>query len=212
MPAITATVKARLMAADIASSSVFDTTATSFPANITNPQTKEVRLQGDVLVQVLDIENLSRSKWEQVEELEAVARGEQTRGREIIRLPTGDQQDEESGTGMEATQPLPSGRPSGGQASAAAPRNSTHRVVLQDHKGTIVYGLELVRIEKIGIGTMNIGEKILLKKGAVVARGVVLLEPSTCAILGGKIEAWQKAWKDGQLVRLKESIASETGS
>jgi RecQ-mediated genome instability protein 1 len=40
----------------------------------------------------------------------------------------------------------------------------------------------------------------------VIARGMVLLEPDKCIMLGGKIEAWQKAWVDGRLTRLKEEI------
>lgn len=75
-------------------------------------------LSSDIHVQVLDIENLSRSRWEQVEELEALERGEGTRGREIIRLPNGaaagDADDEDAldlGEGE-------SQAPNGGQASS----------------------------------------------------------------------------------------------
>lgn len=208
--ALVATVRARLMAADIANGTVLDPAAPALPANITNQQVKESKLDRDVLVQVLDIENLGKSKWEQVEELEAIARGEQSRGREIIRLPTGDQEDDDAGT-TAATQFLSTERPggSGAPGTGGSSKNSTHRLVLQDCRGVKVYGLELERMEKIGIGTLNIGEKIMLKKGAVVARGVILLHPTTCNILGGRIEAWQKAWIDGRLTRLIEAIGAD---
>ncbi|ORY58850.1 uncharacterized protein BCR38DRAFT_352454 [Pseudomassariella vexata] len=208
--ALIATVKARLMAADI-TNAVLDSSAPSFPANIANPEVKETKLERDVLVQVLDIDNLTKSKWEQVEELEAIARGEQTTGREMIRLPTNGEEEEELGYGSLATQNLSTARPGGrgGAAGSGTPKNSTHRLVLQDCKGNKVYGLELKRIDKIGIGTLNIGEKIIVKKGAIVARGVLLLEPSTCVIMGGKIDAWQKAWFDGRLTRLKETVGAD---
>ncbi|KAF3025082.1 hypothetical protein E8E14_014535 [Neopestalotiopsis sp. 37M] len=214
LPALAATAKARLMAADITGAGILDASAGNLPPNVTNQETKELRLPRDVLVQVLDIDNLTKSKWEQVEELEAIARGEQTRGREIIRLPTaGEDEDEGGSVSSGATQVIPAGpnTRAGGPPGpgGATPKNSTHRLVLQDCKGQKVYGLELKRIDRIGVGTLNIGEKILLKKDTIVARGTLLLEPGSCTILGGKVDAWQKAWLDGRLARLRETIGGD---
>ena len=220
LPALVASARARLLAADLTNPQVQDiSTAAALPANLgASVQVPETRLPRSIVVQVLDVENLSRSKWEQVEELEAVARGEQTRGREIIRLPTATADDEDAGvvdgtanSAVSAQQPgrNRTGPGAGGgaaAAAAAASRNSTHRLVLQDCRGQKVYGLELRRIERIALGTLNIGEKILLREGAVVARGVVLLDPASCTVLGGKVDAWQKAWNEGRLARLKEAV------
>ncbi|RYP42453.1 hypothetical protein DL767_000141 [Monosporascus sp. MG133] len=215
LPALVATARSRLLAADLTNPALLEPSAPAFPPNLASAQVQETKLSRDILVQVLDIDNLSKSKWEQVEELEAIARGEQTRGREIIRLPTGNEADEE-GDDSSATQSVSggSGRPGAagraGTASAnATSKNSTHRLVLQDCRGQKVYALELRRVERIGIGTLNIGEKIMLKKGATVARGVVLLEPATCVVLGGKVEVWQKAWLEGRLARLKEAVGAD---
>ncbi|RYP08893.1 hypothetical protein DL764_001603 [Monosporascus ibericus] len=215
LPALIATARSRLLAADLTTPALLEASAPAFPPNLDSAQVQETKLPRDILVQVLDIDNLSKSKWEQVEELEAIARGEQTRGREIIRLPTGNEADEE-GDDSSATQSISggSGRPGAagraGTASAnATSKNSTHRLVLQDCRGQKVYALELRRVEKIGIGTLNIGEKIMLKKGATVARGVILLEPATCVVLGGKVEVWQKAWLEGRLARLKEAVGAD---
>lgn len=211
LPALTATAKARLMATDITNAGVLDATASAFPPDLSNPEVKETRLPRDILVQVLDIDNLTKSKWEQVEELEAIARGEQTRGREVIRLPTAGEEDEEGTVSSASTQIISTGPNlrGGPPGSGTTPKNSTHRLVLQDCTGQKVYGLELKRIDRIGVGTMNIGEKILLKKDTVVARGTVLLDPTMCTIFGGKVEAWQKAWVDGRLARLREALGSE---
>ncbi|RYP74924.1 hypothetical protein DL771_002708 [Monosporascus sp. 5C6A] len=215
LPALVATAKSRLLAADLTNPALLEASAPAFPPNLSSAQVQETKLPRDILAQVLDIDNLSKSKWEQVEELEAIARGEQTRGREIIRLPTGNEADEEGDDGA-ATQSVSSGggRPgaagrAGTTSANAASKNSTHRLVLQDCRGQKIYALELRRIEKIGIGTLNIGEKIMLKKGATVARGVVLLEPATCVVLGGKVEVWQKAWLEGRLARLKEAVGAD---
>ncbi|KAI1809388.1 hypothetical protein GGS20DRAFT_572148 [Poronia punctata] len=139
LPALTATVRARFLAADLKTPTLFDSPRPSFPSNLGDPGVKEIRLASDIPVQVLDIENLSKSKWEQAEELEAIARGEQTRGREIIRLPTGNEEDEYAGdsqptqstaNGVERSGHQGRGGPSA--STNAAPKSSTHRVVLQE--------------------------------------------------------------------------------
>jgi RecQ-mediated genome instability protein 1 len=184
LPSLIATAKARLLAADITTSSLIDNSTIS---NLPEPavQAKEVRLTRPVHVQILDIEDLTRSRWNQAEDLEAVERGETTRGREVIRVRADD--DENSS---------PAAAPSGGA-------NAMHRLVLQDRAGKKMFAVELKRITGIGIGKTCIGEKILLKAGTVVARGTVLLSPETTVLLGGKIEAWHKAWSEGRLNRLK---------
>lgn len=211
--------KARFLAADLQTPTLFDSPSPAFPPNLANVEVKEVRIARDTPVQVLDIENLSKSKWEQVEELEAIARGEQTRGREIIRLPTGNEEDEYAAEGQLAPSIANGSDRSGAQgrggptastnSTNAAIKASTHRLVLQDCKGQKLYGLELIRLDKIGIGTLNIGEKILLKRGTVVARGTILLEPTTCVILGGKVENWHKAWVEGRPARLREALGAD---
>ncbi|KAI0551015.1 hypothetical protein F4679DRAFT_190457 [Xylaria curta] len=217
LPALIATVKTRFLAADLTHPTLFDSPSPAFPPNASNPEVKEVKLTWDIPVQVLDIENLSRSKWDQVEELEAIARGEQTKGRKVIRLPTGDE-DEFAVDGQTTQQTANSTDRPGMQGRGPAPsatvasattKTSTHRLVLQDCKGQKLYGLELKRIDKIGIGTLNIGEKIILKRGAILARGTLLLDPTTCVILGGKIEAWQKEWVEGRLARLREAVGAD---
>lgn len=156
-------------------------------------------------VQVLDIENLALSRWEQVEEMEAVARGETTRGREVVRVTAEDDDDNVvEGQTQTQTQRTAGARNTAGPKPAG--KNATHRLVLQDCKGTKLYALELRRFDGIGVGKTQIGEKMLLKAGTVIARGMVLLEPDKCVVLGGKIEAWQKTWLDGRLARLKEEI------
>ncbi|KAM5352033.1 hypothetical protein ACJ41O_004756 [Fusarium nematophilum] len=209
LPSLLATAKARLLAADISASALINTSALqSLPPDADSPDSRERRIPRPVHVQVLDVENLSLSRWEQVEELEAVARGETTRGREVVRV-TAEDEDEAEGQSQAQTQ-----RPGGTRnatGTRAAGKNATHRLVLQDCKGSKVYGLELKRIDGVGVGKTQIGEKILLKAGTVIARGMVLLEPDKCVLLGGKIEAWQRTWVDGRLARLKEEIGQNGG-
>lgn len=217
LASLSATARARLLAADLTTPGLLDASyaATAcLPAAALGAEVKEARLPRDVVVQVLDVEDVSRSRWEQVEELEAVERGERTRGREIIRLPVGGGEDEDgsedvdrvgdAGGGGDERQGQ-GGRRAAGATSASAGKNSTHKLVLQDCKGRKAFGLELKRIDGLGVGKLNIGEKLLLKGGTVIARGSLLLEPANCIILGGKVEAWQKAWTEGRLARLRDA-------
>ncbi|KAH6891065.1 hypothetical protein B0T10DRAFT_595195 [Thelonectria olida] len=212
LPSLVATAKARLLAADLTSPALFSIASLpSLPPHADAAATKELRLPQPVHVQVLDIENLSLSRWEQIEELEAVERGEMTRGREVVRVTA---EDDENNTGVgesQATQRPP--RTSSGAAANTSVRragkNATHRLVLQDCKGTKVYALELRRIDGVNVGKTQAGEKILLKTDTVIARGTVLLEPEKCVLLGGKVEAWQKVWSDGRLARLREAASRE---
>ncbi|KAJ4262730.1 hypothetical protein NW757_000987 [Fusarium falciforme] len=201
LPSLVATAKARLLAADITNSTLINTASLqSLPQDADLPESRERRLPRPVHVQVLDVENISLSRWEQVEEMEAVARGETTRGREVVRVTAEDDDNPET----QQTQQRPTTAAAANARTAS--KKATHRLVVQDCKGVKLYALELKRIDGIGVGKTQIGEKMLLKAGTVLARGVVLLEPEKCVLLGGKIEAWQKTWADGRLARLKEEI------
>lgn len=204
LPSLVATAKARLLAADMTASSgglVSAASLQSLPPDADSAESRERRLPRPVHVQVLDVENVSLSRWEQVEEMEAVARGEMTRGREVVRV-TAEEEDDENPETQQTQQ-----RSTTAAATArTASKKATHRLVVQDCKGVKLYALELKRIDGVGVGKTQIGEKMLLKAGTVLARGVVLLEPDKCVLLGGRIEAWHKTWADGRLARLKEEI------
>lgn len=206
------TAKTRILASDLTAPGLLDPTQVvqiSFPLNLSDPTVKETKLPTSVYVQILDIEDLSRSRWDQVEALEAVERGEFTRGREVIRLVNAAEEGGQEGQTQQQTQ-APQPQPQGSNTVNSG-RNATHRLVLQDCKGQKVYALELIRVPKIGIGSTNIGEKILLKGGSVVARGMVMLDPASCEVLGGKVEAWQKTWTEGRLARLQQAVNGAHG-
>ncbi|KAF4512037.1 hypothetical protein G6O67_001222 [Ophiocordyceps sinensis] len=202
LPSLIATAKARLLACDLAAPAALLDAAMlpALPAAAMAADASSARLSRDVHVQVLDVENLSVSRWDQIEELEAVARGERTRGRQVVRVAAGADDDA-------AVAPDNDGPRSRRDAVAAvAGPSATHRLVLQDCRGNRVYAVELRRIDRIGIGKTNIGEKMLLRAGTVVARGTVLLTPETCLPLGGRIEAWHEAWAESRLQRLKDVV------
>jgi RecQ-mediated genome instability protein 1 len=140
-------------------------------------------IPGPINVQVLDIEDIGRSAWSQVEAIEMEERGEFRKGSEIIRVTEED----------ETSDPMP--RP--GQGAAAGP----HKLLLQDAKGTKVFAFEAESVQGIGPG-MAIGAKMVLK-GCRVARGVLLMTKGTVEVLGGKVETWEKKWREERKAKLK---------
>jgi RecQ-mediated genome instability protein 1 len=154
-----------------------------FPAGITNTASKEQKLRGPVPVQVLDIEDIGRSSWSQVDAIEMEERGELRKGSEIIRVT----EDEDN------TDP---------NARAATAAAGPHKLLLQDAKGNKAYGFELESVKGIG-PALSIGSKVVLRD-LVVARGVILLVPLGVEVLGGKVEVWDKKWREERKKVLKE--------
>ncbi|KAJ5766919.1 uncharacterized protein N7511_004535 [Penicillium nucicola] len=186
----------RLLASDIRES-LSRHRSCVLPPNIATPTVQELRLQGAIPVQVLDIEDIGTSLWSQIEAIERVERGEAIRGREIVRTIA-------IGEDPEASENNRSNN------NIAAPGNSgsgPHRLMIQDAAGTVAIGVEMQRIEGISLDKPGIGAKLLLRN-PTVARGMVLLTPATVTVLGGKIEALDKNRKEGRKARLLEKTSS----
>ena len=186
LPALTQTACFRLLASDITTSLV-TSPSTCFPQDISNPSIAERRIPGSIAAQILAVEDVSKSRWEQIEDIEALERGEGTKGRGIIRVVV-------TGEDDDVSRNIQNIRQGGG----------LHKLLLQDAAGKSVYGIELSGTEGVELG-MSIGSKIVLKN-ALVARGVVLIEPATSMLLGGKVEEWHKAWKENRKGDLKAAL------
>ena len=138
-------------------------------------------------MQLLGVEDVGKSRWSQIEAIEAAERGETTKGREIVRV-------------------VPAEDDLSGPTTA---RGGPHKVLLQDARGTTAYGFEAAGIEGLSVA-MTIGAKLLLKE-VLVARGVLMLEPGCASLLGGKIESLDKVWKENRKAELKAAVtAGET--
>ncbi|KAF2204119.1 RecQ mediated genome instability protein Rmi1 [Delitschia confertaspora ATCC 74209] len=186
LPALKQTCLFRLLSTDI-TNTLTPPPSGRFPVDIINGQIQSREIAGPIVVQVLDVEDIGHSRWSQVEALESQERGETTKGREIVRVVHGEAEtDNENVSNTTSVGP--------------------HKLLLQDAKGAKVYAMELRKIE--GISTkMNIGSKIVLRS-FTVARGVIMLEPGNVTLLGGKIEALHKAWRDGRKDRLKAATSA----
>lgn len=177
----------RLLATDI-TLSLAQPPESNFPRDMLSGNSQSRYLAGPIICQVLDIEDIGHSKWSQVEAIEAQERGETTKGREIVRVVPGEDGEQQSAPQQNAESKGP------------------FKILLQDAKGVRVYGIDLFGIA--GISTsMSLGVKLLLRN-CDVRRGVVMIEPGKVQILGGKIEALDKAWKEGRKERLMRAARS----
>ncbi|KAL1654408.1 hypothetical protein SLS61_003008 [Didymella pomorum] len=134
-----------------------------------------------IICQVLDIEDIGQSRWSQVEAIEARDRGEMTKGREIVRViePENDDSD---------------------QAAAPTQSKGPFKLLLQDAKGLQIYALDLQGVDGLNVN-MSMGVKLLLRD-IEVRRAVIMLGPGNVQVLGGKLNALDKAWKEGRKDRL----------
>ena len=138
LPSLLATAKVRFLNADIANAFA---PSTGLAPDIHDATLNERRLPGPIVVQVLDVTDMSRSRWSQIEAIEAAERGEGTKGREIIRVVSRGQQDDMNASHL--------------------PESGTCKVLLQDVKGVRAWGIELRNVKGLTVG-MNIGTKVQL--------------------------------------------------
>ncbi|KIV96368.1 hypothetical protein PV10_00249 [Exophiala mesophila] len=231
LPALVSTAHFRILASDITTSLSPAGGQEVLPRAVDDVNVKELRLQASVLVQVLDVVDVGSSKWSQVEAIERVERGEEIRGREVIRTVGGMTDDDDTTTTTNSAN-----TPTGAQLQSASKLSAgPHKLVLQDAKGVRVMAFELVKIPKIGLSTAAsaslptatvqpqrqnnslqingedpgtfIGVKLLLSPGTLVRRGMVMLTPDTCVVLGGKVDAWDKKWKADRKATLTALVA-----
>ena len=183
--------ESRLLSTDI-TSTLQSTAASCFPAGIASPEVQELRVPGPVPVQILDIEDIGRSKWSQVEAIEMEERGEMRKGHEVIRVVA----DEDDNTDM---------NPPANSAEKGGP----HKLLLQDARGTKAYAFEMDKIDKVDV-SMAIGAKLVLRD-FTVSRGVIMIGPGNVEVLGGKVETWDKKWREDRKKVLKEKAGWREG-
>lgn len=188
LPAIKQTAGFRLLATDI-TSSLQPPANSVFPQDIPRGTVQSRIVPGPVVCQVLDVEDVGNSRWSQVEAIESKERGETTKGREVVRVVEQENDD---------------------PSAAVAPIHSKgpFKLLLQDAKGLKIYAFDIRGIDGLNTNTA-MGTKLVLRN-VDVRRGVIMLEPGNVQILGGKLEALDKAWKEGRKERLMKA-AKATG-
>jgi RecQ-mediated genome instability protein 1 len=97
---------------------------------------------------------------------------------------------------------------------------------VQDAAGTKAVAFELESVPRLFIGGsgsgngieangnavegMSIGCKMVLQPGTLTRRGMIMLTPANVRVLGGKIEPWDRKWREDRKKRLIEEVVAET--
>ncbi|PYH39173.1 OB fold domain-containing protein [Aspergillus neoniger CBS 115656] len=194
LSALTQTALFRILTSDIRDSLSTSSPSILLPTDIFDPTIQERRLNGPIPLQVLDIEDIGTSLWSQVEAIERVEKGEAIRGREIVRTVNVGE-DSEAAAAENSNNNNAAGGGGGGDSSGP------HRLILQDAAGTRAVGVEFAKVNGIGLGKLAIGAKVVVRD-VTVARGLVMLTPESCVVLGGKIEGLDVQWREGRKERL----------
>ncbi|PYH65086.1 OB fold domain-containing protein [Aspergillus vadensis CBS 113365] len=195
LSALTQTALFRILTSDIRDSLSTTNPSTLLPVDIFDPTIQERRVNGPIPLQVLDIEDIGTSLWSQVEAIERVERGEAIRGREIVRTVNVGEDSEAAAAENN------NNNNNNNNAGGGGDSNGPHRLILQDAAGTRAVGVEFAKVNGIGLGKLAIGAKVVVRD-VTVARGLVMLTPESCVVLGGKIEGLDVQWREGRKERL----------
>ncbi|THV46500.1 hypothetical protein BGAL_0381g00070 [Botrytis galanthina] len=217
LPSLLATTRHRLLSTSLTTPNFLSPETHALPPSLSNPLVKETLLDHDIPVQVLDIEDISRSKSDLLLDLEAERLGERTQGRSIIRVAD---ESSSSSSALDLGSSAPTQLLPNQTQNKSSPSHSPgpFKLHLQDRTGATIYAFmsslpaSSPLQGKIGLPPkMNIGCKILLQRGTRVQRGMVRLEGNTCIVLGGRVEGLDRAWREGWEGRLREGIEKGRG-
>jgi RecQ mediated genome instability protein len=141
--ALVMTVRSRVLNAELEDSIDKSQTQNLFPPTAMNETQyrRDTKIPRTITVQVIEIEDVSRSRMDQLETLEREERGENVKGREIVRNVT---EGDEGGAGQVFSKPDTTGE---------------IKLLLEDAVLGRMYGIALDPIKGIHTG-MNIGTKV----------------------------------------------------
>jgi len=178
----------RLLASEI-TVSIQSTPDSTFPQNVHDIEITLRRLKGPIPCQVVDVEDISRSKQTQLEVIESAERGEKMKGKEVIRIVPGED-------GFD------------GAAEAGDSEESKsfgpHKLLLEDANGIRAFGFETSPVEGINMN-MKIGAKLVLKE-VKLSRGMFMLDGASTTVVGGKVDELHTKWREVRKQALKDKL------
>lgn len=161
----------------------------AFSARLPDPSSLGVSftLQGPVLVQIVDILNITASRSALLDSLEE--KDDNDRVRKIIRtVDDSDLNGTTESTGANGTNGGNGAygtNGTNGTAGGGVIKKGTHSITVQDAKGTLMKAIEVSDLSWLSMDT-PLGSKVILKD-CPVSHGVLMLKPLHCRFLGGNM-------------------------
>lgn len=179
-------------------------------------QQKLITVNRPLLFQVCMIENISRSKLTQVDELQVVI---DPRRQKVDRLSTSrdcqqlisevnlDDDDDDGTTSYHNNSGVGNGDSNYTNNKDAGNLNQhVYKLILQDKKGNLFYAINLDPIP--ALKTCFLGSKLIILPGAKFNRGMFTFNNSTVKLMYGLIQQWN----DGKLQKVTEYLQNELDS
>ncbi|KAI9643687.1 hypothetical protein NHQ30_008309 [Ciborinia camelliae] len=202
LAALIATTKHRILSTSLTTPSFLSRDQTPIlPPNLRNPLVPESRLDRDIPVQVLDIQDIGRSKSELLLELLREKVGERISGREVIRVV-----DEIAAPHLDLGSSA-----STQHAHVSAPPGSRgpFKLLLQDRAGASIdaFTPHPMQMQKIGFPpVMYVGCKIILRRGTRVCRVWSGWRRTRVSCWGGRVESLERGWREGLEERVRREV------
>lgn len=151
------------------------------------------RTDRDLLFQILMVENTSRSKLNQIDDIKTKLDPNLQR---VDRLKTSKDKVVVNQVDMDDDEPRAEDVPNTIQTKAV------FRFVLQDRKGSLFYATNSTPLPWLQV--CMLGSKVIIKRGSIFNRGVFILQEPNVLFLGGINRAWNEN-RDGKLCEYLES-------
>jgi hypothetical protein len=180
----------------------------------TFPAEGEGFVKGPVLVQLVDIMDISKSKYNILRSLEddtvepdpeeevtnttgAATNGNASRGGRRRRIAEARTDEEEGGEDAGAN----------ASSSVTSKPKATFRVVFQDKNGKLMFGLEVFKNPEFNMD-LPLGSKWILND-TNLRRDVLILKGSSLTYLGGGIPEMERGRREKLILRLKDQLGIE---
>ncbi|CCE90290.1 Rmi1p TDEL_0B01610 [Torulaspora delbrueckii] len=161
---------------------------------------KFCQVDRDLLFQILMIENISKSKLSQIDDIKTRLDPKQQKsdrlssGREKVVINQVDVENEE--TNLDQT--------------IQSSKRNVFKLTIQDKTGAIYYAMNSTNLPWLAV--CMLGSKLIINRGTNFVRGVFLLNESNCTFLGGVNQLWNENREAKVQEYLEAKLHRENGS
>lgn len=148
--------------------------------NTTAAEQKHCLVSRELLFQILMVEDISKSKLSQIEDITTRLNPKYQR---IDRLSSGKEKVVINQVNVETEE-------TNIEASSQSSKKTVYRLTLQDKSGAILYALNTTNLPWLSV--CMLGSKLIINKGTQFIRGVFLLNDANCIFLGGVNQTWNE--------------------
>ncbi|QLL34790.1 hypothetical protein HG536_0H01650 [Torulaspora globosa] len=161
--------------------------------NTTVAEQKHCLVSRELLFQILIVEDISKSKLSQIEDITARLNPNNQR---IDRLSSGREKIVINQVNVESEE-------TNIETSSPPNKKTVYRLTLQDKSGAIFFALNVTNLPWLSV--CMLGSKLIISMGTQFIRGVFLLNDTNCIFLGGV----NQTWNENRELKLQDYLESK---